>query len=156
MVGWTIVFFCCLLLLLVFSNVCINQTHQKTCYQTNKKTDRKAKKFAKSPHLDERMECYSDQSAFITLKDHKANFKNNTKCRLINPSKSEVGLVSKHYLSSIISTVAEKSGVNQWRNTSTVIKWFKNLQNKQKRRFWYCILLPVDYRTSFRKIYRTC
>ena len=81
------------------------------------------------------MLCYSDQSAFITLKDHKANFKNNTKCRLINPSKSEVGLVSKHYLSSIISTVAVKSGVNQWRNTSTVIKWFENLQNKQKRRF---------------------
>ena len=81
------------------------------------------------------MQCYSDQSAFTTLRDHKANFKNNTKCRLINPSKSEVGLVSKHYLSSIISTVAEKSGVNQWRNTSTVIKWFENLQNKQKRRF---------------------
>ena len=40
-----------------------------------------------------------------------------------------------HYLSSIISTVAEKKGVNQWRNTSTVIKWFENLQNKQKRRF---------------------
>ena len=69
------------------------------------------------------------------MKDHKANFKNKTKCRLINRSKSEVGLVSKHYLSSIISTVVEKSGVNQWRNTSTVIKWFENLQNKQKRRF---------------------
>ena len=40
-----------------------------------------------------------------------------------------------HYLSSIISTVAEEKGVNQWRNTSTVIKWFENLQNKQKRRF---------------------
>ena len=25
--------------------------------------------------------------------------------------------------------------VNQWKNTSTVIKWFENLQNKQKRRF---------------------
>ena len=81
------------------------------------------------------MECYLEQSVFITLKDLKANFKNNTKCRLINPSKSEVGLVSNYYLSLIISTVAEKSGVNQWRNTSTVIKWFENLQNKQKRRF---------------------
>ena len=113
----------------------ITQIYQKTRNQTKKKTDREAKKFAKSLGLDERMEYYCDQSAFITLKDHKANFKNNTKCRLINPSKSEVGLVSKHYLSSIISTVAEKSGVNQWRNTSTVIKWFENLQNKQKRRF---------------------
>ena len=81
------------------------------------------------------MECYSDQSAFITLKDHKANFKNNTKCRLINPSKSEIGLFSKHYLSSIITVVTEKSDINQWKNTSTAVKWFENLQNKQKRRF---------------------
>ena len=81
------------------------------------------------------MECYSDQSLFIILKDHKANFKKNTECRLINPSKNEVGLVSKHYLNSIISRIADKSGVNEWRNTSTVIKWFENLQNKQKRRF---------------------
>ena len=111
------------------------QTYQKTHYQTKNKIDRETKKFAKSVGLDKRMECYSDQSEFITLKDHKANFKKNTKCRLINPSKIEVGLVNKHYLSSIISTVAEKSGVNQWKNTSTVINWFENLQNKQKRRF---------------------
>ena len=113
----------------------ITQTYQKTCYQTKKKIDREAKKFAESLNLDERMECYSDQIAFITLKDHKANFKNNTKCRLVNPSKRGIGIVIKHYLNSIISMVAEKSGFNQWRNTSTVIKWFENLQNKQKRRF---------------------
>ena len=112
----------------------ITQTYQKKRYQT-KKINREAKKFAKSLDLDERMECYSEQSAFIELKDHKANFKNNTKCRLINPSKSDVGLVSNYYLSLIISKVAEKSGVNQWKNTSTVIKWFENLQDKQKRRF---------------------
>ena len=59
----------------------ITQTYQKTCYQTKKKIVREAKKFAKSLGLDERMECYLEQSVFITLKDHKANFKNNTKCR---------------------------------------------------------------------------
>ena len=76
------------------------------------------------------------------MKDHKANFKNKTKCRIINPPKSEVGLVSKHYLIARLSyrsysTVAEKSGVNQWRNeyTSTAMKWFENLQNKQKCSF---------------------
>ena len=113
----------------------ITQTYQKTCYQTKKKIVREAKKFAKPLGLDERMECYSEQSVFITLKDHKANFKNNTKCRVINPSKSEVGLVSNYYLSSIISMVAEKSGVNQWGNILAFIRWFENLQNKQKRRF---------------------
>ena len=47
------------------------------------------------------MECYSDQHAFITLKDHKDNFKNNAKCRLVNPSKSGVGRISKGCLSNI-------------------------------------------------------
>ena len=81
------------------------------------------------------MECYSDQNAFITLKDHKENFRNSTKCRLINPSKSEVGLISKKYLRNIISEVKEKTCVNEWRNTSTVIDWFKNVGNKKNRKF---------------------
>ena len=54
------------------------------------------------------MECYSDQCSFINSKDHKENFKSNTKCRLINPSKSEVGLVSKTYLNDIIAEVSKK------------------------------------------------
>ena len=29
----------------------------------------------------------------------------------------------------------KKTKVNQWRNTSTVIDWFKNLAEKQKRKF---------------------
>ena len=81
------------------------------------------------------MECYSDQHAYITLKDHKENFRNNTKCRLINPSKSEVGRVSKKYLNDIIADVSRKTEVNQWRNTATVINWFKNLSDKHKRKF---------------------
>ena len=81
------------------------------------------------------MECYSDQHAFITLKDHKNNFKNNPKCRLINPSKSEVGRISKAYLSNIISTLAGKIGSNQWRNILQVINWFKNLTHKENRKF---------------------
>ena len=81
------------------------------------------------------MECYFNQHAFITLKDHKENFRNNTKCRLNNPSKSEVGRVSKKYLNDIIADVSRKTEVNQWRNTATVINWFKNLLDKHQRKF---------------------
>ena len=49
------------------------------------------------------MDCYADRQSFITLKDHKDNFKSNTKCRLIKPAKSEMGKVSKSYLETIIS-----------------------------------------------------
>ena len=39
--------------------------------------------------LDDRMFITTERQAFITLKDHKENFINNPKCRLLNPSKSE-------------------------------------------------------------------
>ena len=54
---------------------------------------------------------------------------------MINPSKNEVGLVSKCYLNNIIADVSKKAKVNQWRNTSTVIDWFKSLADKQKQKF---------------------
>ena len=46
----------------------------------------------------QRMECFSDQHAFITLKDYKDNFQSNPKCRLINPSKPEAGHISEKAL----------------------------------------------------------
>ena len=100
-----------------------------------RKIDKESKKFVENLCVEDRMECYSDNHAYITLKDHKENFRNYIKCRLINPSKNEVGLVSKCYLSNIIADVSKKTKANQSRNTSTVIDWFKNLADKQKRKF---------------------
>ena len=67
------------------------------------------------------MECSTDQHAYITLKHHKENFRNNTKCRLISPSKREVDRVSKNYLNDIIADVSRKMEVNQWCNVATVV-----------------------------------
>ena len=50
-------------------------------------------------------------------KSHKGNFKNSLKCRLINPTKNEIG----HRINKII---VEKVNVNQWRNTDAVITWY--------------------------------
>ena len=41
------------------------------------------------------------REAFISLKDHKENFENNPKCRLINPAKSDSGKISKLILDKI-------------------------------------------------------
>ena len=60
--------------------------------------------------------------AFITLKDHKPNFNTNPKCRLINPSKSELGKISKFLIEKVNTIIRDKSLVNQWRDTDTVIK----------------------------------
>ena len=60
---------------------------------------------------------------------------NSPKCRVINPTKSELGKVSKQMLSQIISVVKVKSQLQQWKNTDSVIDWFKKLENKQKLHF---------------------
>ena len=72
-----------------------------------------AKAIAKDLNLDERIEQYNQNWSFITLKDHKKNFQSNPKCRLINCSKSEIGIVSKQYIDQINKSIREKLNVNQ-------------------------------------------
>ena len=81
------------------------------------------------------MERYANRPAFITLKDHKDNFRNKLPCRLINPAKPEIGIVAKKYLENINAAVISHTNLNQWRSTITVIDWFKHIPNKSNARF---------------------
>ena len=65
----------------------ITQTYKRASPGGKRKIDKESRQFAKHLGIDDRMECYFDQHAFLILKDHKVNFKNNPKCRLINPFK---------------------------------------------------------------------
>ena len=85
--------------------------------------------------LADRVQCYARKSVFITLKDHKPNFDNNPKCRLINPAKSEVGRISKVLLDNINNEVRCKTNLNQWRSTKSVIDWFQNLDAQRNTKF---------------------
>ena len=73
--------------------------------------------------------------SFITLKDHKQNFTNNPKCRLINPAKPELGKVSKMFLEKINKSIRESTKVHQWHNSEDVITWFNDIQSKPTRMF---------------------
>ena len=46
-----------------------------------------------------------------------------------------MGIFSNKYLENIISKLNSKLQYNQWRNTSTIIEWFKAIKNKAKCRF---------------------
>lgn len=87
----------------------ITQIYKKASVNVKRKIDRELMKFTENLSLAEKMECYSDNHVYITLKDQKENSRNNIKCRLINPSKSEVCLVSKCYLSNNIADVPKKN-----------------------------------------------
>ena len=71
-----------------------------------------------------------------TLKDHKENFTNHPTTRLINPSKNEIGRINKHILDQLNTELVSKLSANEWKNTISVIKWFKNINNKRLHKFW--------------------
>ena len=74
-------------------------------------------------------------SCFISFKDHKPNFLNNPKVRLLNPAKKELRRISKSVLDRINTSLRNLIKVNQWKDTREVIEWFKNITNKQKHKF---------------------
>ena len=83
-------------------------------------------KDARILELDDRMECHSESNAFITIKDHKNDFPNSIKCRVINPACNNLGKVSKRILDDVNSKCRVASGVNQWKSTQHVLKWFSH------------------------------
>ena len=76
-----------------------------------------------------------EQPAFITLKDHKADFPNKVSCRLLNPSKTHIAKVAKRILDRLIKSIRSRSELNQWKNTDEVLKWFNKINQKDKHRF---------------------
>ena len=83
----------------------ITTNYKKTNSTVKARIDREAKKISKRLDLQDRIEQYAEKDAFITLKDHKDNFENNTKCRLLNPAKSEIGIISKSHLQDINASI---------------------------------------------------
>ena len=73
----------------------ITKHYKKTDAKTVDDISKNDKKVAVKLEVADRMYCTSKRDCFITVKDHKQNFRNNTKCRLINPCKSELGKASK-------------------------------------------------------------
>ena len=109
----------------------ITKEYKKVGEKVVDKINSDDKKLAKKLELDDRIYSMSKRQSYITLKHHKESFPNNVKCRLINPSKSEIGKVSKRILSKVVQIVRDKTRFNHWKNSEAVINWFVNLQEKQ-------------------------
>ena len=85
--------------------------------------------------LDDRIEASAPRDSFITLKNHKQDFINNPTCRLINPCKSEIGIISKNLLDRINKEITQATKVNLWKSTKYTIEWFKAIPEKEKHAF---------------------
>ena len=113
----------------------ITSTYKKTSGKIKEEIEKCGKKFASDKGVIDRMERNGDSECFITLKDHKPNFNNRPTTRLINPSKNEVGRLSKVILDDINLKVQEALGVNQWKSTGKVLEWFKGIRSKKEYTF---------------------
>ena len=112
----------------------IEKEYKKTPAAAESEINKQAKSIAENLLIENRVEKLARKNAFITLKDHKDNFLNPT-CRLINPTKSEIGRVSKKILDKINSAVARRAGVQQWKNTRDTLDWFNEILSKEEHSF---------------------
>ena len=76
-----------------------------------------------------------ETEAYITIKDHKDEFPNKIICRLIHPSKSNIGKISKAILDTTNKNAVRSTQINPWKNTLNVPDWYAKYRDKNKASF---------------------
>ena len=102
-------------------NNAITSKYKKASSNIKNQINIDGKQIVKSKEVLNRLEINGEKNSFITLKNLKENFNNNPTVRLINPGKNELGRCSKAILDTANKNIREAIGLNQWRNTDTVI-----------------------------------
>ena len=113
----------------------ITSAYKKASDKISNKVNADGKKIIENKAVVNGMFVNGSNSCFITLNDHKPNFLNNPRVRLLNPAKNEIGRISKSILDRINTSLRNLIKVNRWKDTREVIEWFKNITNKQKHKF---------------------
>ena len=114
----------------------ITKDYRKAELHEVSKVDQQAAEIASNLGLSDRMEKFTKQDAFLTIKDHKSNFgPGRVSCRLINPAKSDIGRVAKHILQKINNEVCSATSLNQWRSTKETLDWFQRLDKDKSMVF---------------------
>ena len=113
----------------------ITKTYKKSDRRKVNNVNSHAKRITEKLPISDRVEKLQEAEAYITVKDHKENFANKISCRLINPSKSSIEKISKVILDKINQQIQVITKLNQSKDTSSVIKWFNNFENKERLSF---------------------
>ena len=113
----------------------ITSEYKKSSTTKVDEVNKKAALIAKQVGQEKNMEVFTPSNCFITIKDHKPNFPSKVDVRVIAPSKSDVGRVSKHLLQRIVQELNAKLKFHQWRDPQEVTKWFKEIKCKRSATF---------------------
>ena len=113
----------------------VTTTYKKVNKKIVKQINLEGKNIVEDKTIANRILVNGHDECFISLKDHKPNFTNNPKTRLINPAKNEIGRLSKSILDKINNKLRNTTRLNQWKDTSEVINWFNKIEEKSKHTF---------------------
>ena len=109
----------------------VTKMYQEAPGKLEKAINMEVKIITKSHKLAKRIDHLPRTETFIILKDHEDNLYNKASCRLINPTRNELGNISKKIIGQISREIIKKTDVNHWKNTSSVINWFNKIENKK-------------------------
>ena len=99
------------------------------------KVTREAASIARMYNLEDRIDAPTEDEAFITIKDHKESFPGKVECRLINPAKNNIGVISKAILDRVNNILRAHTKSNQWQSTQAAIDWFRSQETNSKKTF---------------------
>ena len=91
----------------------ITKSYKKSNNRKISNINWEAKKITEKLSLDDRVERLQEREPYITIKDHKDEFPNKIPCRLINPSETSIGKISKVILDRINKSVVTSTKTNQ-------------------------------------------
>ena len=130
---------------MIFKEVVKN--YKKAPPNLEKELNNEAKMLAHKLGIVDRVEKYNTKNCFITIKDHKSNFKTNPECMLINPAKTQIGRISKIIVQEICESLRRVLNINQWRSTNECIKWFEEYEKDNR-----CSFIKYDIKDFYPSI----
>ena len=98
-------------------------------------------KFVTKLQIVDRLGKIEEKCAYILFKDHKRNFQDKKQIRLINPTKTEAGLVSKDVIQGFTTKLLRSPKYNQWKDSLHTLDWFKNIKNKKRSSFIQFVII---------------
>ena len=113
----------------------VTKTYKKCNTNKSNSINFKAKQIASKLKIDDRVQKLDENEAYVTIKDHKEGFPDKISCRLINPSKTDIGKISKQILDRVSNIILVKNKVNQWKNTYSILEWYHNIKRKDQCSF---------------------
>ena len=113
----------------------ITSLYRKSSLNEVNETLRDDKKIAEELELEDRIMISMPREAFGLLKDGKDDFRDNPTLRLLNPTKPELGRVSKQLVENLVAQIKEITKLCQWKNTLSCLQWFDKIEQKENYTF---------------------